>query len=156
MRADAALCPALCLTSPLAPCAPSAPHPPVSVPSLLSAVLCSSHISIPLPASVVTQFLSETSMSIVCPLPLAPSPLSPPPVPYTLGAALSPSPEQAQEPPHAQYQWWSLPGTQTRFPWPSPHSGLSCAPWVNSHPSLCEPEAPKSSVIIHCEINPGI
>lgn len=55
-------------------------------------------------------------------------------------------------------QYWrsSLPGTQTSFPWPSSHSGLFSAPWMHSCPSLCEPWALKSSVIIHCEINPGI
>lgn len=41
-------------------------------------------------------------------------------------------------------------------PSPISHSGLSSDPQVNSHPSLREPRALKSSVIIHCEINPGI
>ena len=44
-----------------------------------------------------------------------------------------------------------MPGTQTRAPHPS-----ALCPLAEFHPSLHEPRALKSSVIIHGEINPGI
>lgn len=56
--------------------------------------------------------------------------------------------------PHIQHQGSSLPGPD-HVPWPWPTQAYSLPRWVNSLPSLHEPQALKSSVIIHCEINPG-
>lgn len=61
--------------------------------------------------------------------------------------------------PHVQYRGgrWGFVVWPRSCPLARSHSGLFSAPrpGVNSLPSLCEPRALKSSVIIHSEINPG-